>query len=93
MSQVAINQGWGTSDRSWIWTSTIGGKERNAIVVPHKNFADMAPGEESFYEFLSKHMGSEEAAGDLLKKFSSATWGTEFTIWEHLPGLSMSQDE
>jgi len=93
MSQVAINQGWATAGRSWIWTSTIGGKDRNAIVVPHKNFAHMAAGEESFYEFLATHMGSEEAAGDLLKKFSSATWGSEFTLWEHLPELSMGEDD
>ena len=93
MSQVAINQGWATADRSWIWTTTIGGPERNAVVVPHKNFADMERGEETFYNFLTKHMGSAEAAGDLLKKFSAATWGTEMTIWEHLPELSMSEDE
>ena len=93
MSQVAINQGWATTGKNWIWTTTIGGKDRNAIVIPHKNFAGMAPGEETFFEFLSKHMGSAEAAGDLLKKFSSATWGSELTVWEHLPGLSMSEEE
>ena len=93
MSQVAINQGWAADGRNWIWSTTIGGKSRNAIVIPHKNFADMAPGEDTFFEFLSKHMGSEEAAGDLLKKFSSATWGSELTVWEHMPGLSMSEKE
>ena len=92
MSQVAINQGWATPDRNWIWT-TIGGKDKNAIVIPHKNFASMAGGEETFYDFLAQHMGSAEAAGDLMKKFSSATWGSEFTIWEHLPELSMSEED
>lgn len=93
MSQVAINQGWATPDRNWIWSTTIGGKEKNALVIPHKNFASMAGGEETFYDFLAQHMGSAEAAGDLMKKFSSSTWGSEFTIWEHVPELSMSEED
>lgn len=93
MSQIAINQGWTTAGRNWIWTNAIGGKDRSAIVVPHENFAHMAGGEETFYEFLAKHMGSDEAAGDLLKKFSSSTWGSKMTLWEHVPELSMSEEE
>ena len=93
MSQVALNQGWATADRNWIWTTTIGGPDTEAIVIPHVNFASMAPGEETFYDFLAKHMGSAEAAGDLMKKFSAATSGSEFTIGEHLPELSMEEEE
>lgn len=93
MSQIAINQGWATADRSWLWTTTIGGKPTQGVVVPYKNYAAMAPGEESFFEFLVKHMGSEEAAGELLKTFSGASWGSEYTVWEHQPGLSMSEGD
>ena len=71
----------------------IGGRAATSLVVPHMNFAGMGGGEESFFEFLSKNMGSEEAAGALMKKFSASTWGSETTIWEHLPELSMGGDD
>ncbi len=93
MSQIAINQGWATADRNWIWTTQIGGRPLASIVAPHKNFADMAAGEETFFEFLSRHLGSKEAAGELMKKFSASTWGSKTTIWEHLPGLSMDEGQ
>jgi hypothetical protein len=93
MSQIAINQGWANADRNWAWTTQIGGRAAVSLVVPHKNFAAMAGGEETFFEFLSKHMGSTEAAGALIKKFSASSWGVETTIWEHLPELSMGGDD
>jgi len=93
MSQIALDQGWANTGRNWIWTTTIGGKQTQGIVVPYKNYADMAPGEESFYEFLVKQLGSEEAASGLLKTFSGATWGSEYTVWEHRPDLSMKEDD
>jgi hypothetical protein len=93
MSQIAINQGWATAGKNWLWAKTIGGRETQSIVIPYNNYAAMAPGEESFYAFLAKHLGSEEAAGELLKTFSSATWGSEYTVWEHRPDLSMGKDD
>ncbi len=93
MSQIAINQGWATAGKNWLWAKTIGGRETQSIVIPYNNYAAMAPGEESFYAFLAKHLGSEEAAGELLKTFSSATWGSKYTVWEHRPDLSMGTDD
>lgn len=93
MSQIAIDQGWATDERSWSWSSRIGGRESRSLVVPYKNYAAMQPGEESFYAFLAKNMGSEEAAGELFKKFSGASWGPEYTVWEHRPDLSMGGDD
>ena len=93
MSQIALNQGWANTDRNWMWTTQIGGHPVNSMVVPHKNFADMAGGDVTFAEFLTKHLGSGEAASELLKKFSASTWGSEMTIWQHLPGLSMDMGE
>lgn len=93
MSQIAINQGWASADRNWIWTTSIGGKASQSIIVPYKNYADMAPGEQSFFEFLVDHLGSEEAAGELMNTFSSATQSTEYTVWELQPDLSMNEDE
>jgi len=91
MSQIAIDQGWATAERNWAWSDRIGGRDTQSLVIPYKNYADMQPGEESFYAFLAKHMGSEEAAGELFKKFSGASWGSEYTVWEHRPDLSMSE--
>ena len=93
MSQIAINQGWASADRNWVWLTSIGGKASQSIVVPYKNYADMAPGEQSFFEFLVKQLGSEEAAGELMNAFSSATQSTEYTVWELQPDLSMSEDD
>lgn len=93
MSQIAINQGWASADRNWLWTTSIGGGSTQSLVVPYKNYADMAPGEESFYAFIVKQLGSEEAAGELFKSFSSAARRTNYTVWELQPGLSMSDDD
>ncbi len=91
MSQIAINQGWATDERNWIWATTIGGRKTESVVVPYENYAAMAPDEESFYAFLTKQLGSEEAAAELLKAFNSATWGSSYTVWQHRPDLSMGE--
>jgi len=93
MSQIALNQGWANEERNWIWTTTIGGRPTQAIVIPFKNYSDMAPDDESFFQFLARQLGSEEAAGELMKKFTSASWGSDYTIWEHRPDLSMSGND
>ena len=87
MSQIALNQGW-AKDHVWLWASTIGGQTQESIVIPHKDFASMARNEDSFLRFLSKHMG-DDAAAELLKQFSNASWTTNFQIWEHVEELSM----
>jgi hypothetical protein len=92
MSQIALNQGWATDDRSWIWASVIGGSPRESVIVPHENFASFDRGEEDFASFLSRHLGSEKAA-ELMKQFSSASESTSFQIWKHQSELSMSTDD
>lgn len=91
MSQVAINQGWATPDHQWVWGDQIGGKPTNFLAVGFENYADMAPGEQSFFEFLAEKMGAEMAA-NLLNKFSSSTHGSEYTIYQHRTDLSTSMD-
>jgi hypothetical protein len=93
MSQIALNQGWATDDHVWLWSSTIGGEPRESIVVPHENFASMARDEESFRRFLSKRMGSMDAAAELLASFADSTSGTSFQIWKHQKEMSMSEGE
>ena len=88
MSQIAINQGWTDNNRSWLWAQSIGGAPREFLVVPYKKWADLAGGDQSFFEFLTEHMGSEQAAGDLLKQFETSTRGSSFQVWEHLPSIT-----
>jgi hypothetical protein len=90
--QIALNQGWATDDHAWLWASTIGGKPHQSIIIPHKNYASMDRGEESFSSFLAKHMGDEEAAA-LLKQFSSSTRGSNFQIWVRQEEYSMSSGD
>lgn len=93
ISQIAINQGWATAERNWLWTKQIGGSPTVSVVIPHKNFASMARGEETISEFLSKRMKSREAAAELIAKFGSSTTSENTTVWELLPGLSMPESD
>lgn len=92
MSQIALNQGWATDDRAWLWTTTIGGGPQEGIVIPYRNYAEMDRDEDSFFRFLAKHMG-DDAAADLLKQFSSAAKSSNYQIWEHQEKYSMSHDD
>jgi hypothetical protein len=90
--QVALDQGWATGDHAWLWASTIGGKPQESIIIPHKNFASMDRGEESFSSFLSQHMGADAAAA-LLKQFAGSTGSSNYQIWEHQEKYSMSSGD
>ena len=91
MSQVAINQGWASDDHVWIWSTTIGGKSQASIIIPHANFASMARDEDSFFQFLSKHMG-QDAAAKLMQQFDAASY-SKFQIWEYNADLSMDNGD
>jgi hypothetical protein len=92
MSQIAINQGWATEDRSWIWATRIGGAAAEYIVIPHENYASMGGGG-NFSRFLADKLGSEESAAELLQSFASSTRGSSFQIWEHHPQFSAPRPE
>jgi len=89
MSQIAINQGWAGNTRSWLWATTVGGDPLVSVIVPHKNFASMAGSGEGFADFLASQLGSADAAAELMKKFSAATWGSDYQVWVHRDELSM----
>ncbi len=93
MSQIALNQGWASDSHVWLWSSTIGGEANESIIIPHRNFASMDREEESFFQFLSRHMDSEDAARELMQKFSNASSDTYYQIWEHQEEISMSTEE
>ena len=93
MSQIALDQGWATDSRSWLWMSRIGGSPQHSIVVPHRNFAGFDQAEDNFFRFLSEQLGSEEAAADLMMQFEGATASSEFQIWVHREDLSMAESD
>jgi hypothetical protein len=92
MSQIAINQGWATDDRSWLWAKNVGGAATETIIIPHRNFASMASNRETFYDFLSRMMGSADAASELMRQFSGSIAASDFQIWEHHKNLSMDSE-
>ena len=90
--QIALNQGWATEENSWMWSTTVGGKPIESIVVPHKNFASMDRADQTFSRFLSRHLG-DDAAAALLQQFAASTKGSNFQIWELREEYSMSSDD
>ena len=92
LSKMAKEHNWAGGERYWAWLSRIGGKSQESIVVPFKNFAGMAPPEQTFYDFAVETMGQEEAEA-LFAKFSESYKGSKYTVWRLIPELSMSKDE
>ena len=93
MSQIAIEQGWATDSRSWLWASRVGGSPQLSIVIPHRDYASFEQGEDSFFRFLSDKLGSEEKAAEVFRQFGNATTESEFQIWLHRDDLSMPEND
>lgn len=92
-SQMAISDGWAEAGNNWLWLSRIGGKPTIAVVTSFANYADMAPPEQSFFEFIAEQLDSEEEAGKLFTQFGSGFTSSEYTVWVHQPELSTPGDE
>jgi hypothetical protein len=60
------------------------------IVSPFENFAAMEPPEQSFFEFVSEHVGSAEEAGKIFAQFSAGFTGSNYTVWAYREDLSAS---
>ncbi|MEL6447756.1 MAG: hypothetical protein AAFQ62_07440 [Pseudomonadota bacterium] len=88
MSMIALENGWGEQS-DWLWLTRIGGKPMLMVVSPYADFADMAPPETSFFEFVAEHVGSEEKAEKMFKKFGSGMAASTFTVWTERSDLSM----
>lgn len=87
LSQIALNNGW-ADEHNWAWAMIVNGKPTVNLVFPFKDYADMAPPEQSFFEFLSERLGSDEAAAAKLAGFSESTYGSTYQIYRHRPELS-----
>jgi len=90
VSQIALNQGWATEDRPWLWSVTIGGEAKERIITPLKNYADMEPTGQTFFNFLSGVLGSDEKAEKVLQELTSTIDSQETQIWELHKDLSMA---
>lgn len=93
MSQIAIEQGWASDTRNWLWMSSIGGSPRTSVVIPHRDYASFAQSEDTFFRFLAEQLNSEEKAAELLRQFGAATTGSDFQIWVHRTDLSMARED
>lgn len=93
LSQIAKKEGWGEAGNRWLWHERVGGKPTLMIAASFKDFADMAPPEQSFFEFLSEHMDSPEEVSALFTEFGSGFSSSDYTVWMHDEKLSAPNDD
>ena len=93
ISQVALNHGWATEEHPWIWSTNIGGTPKETLVIPYKRFADMDRDEQSFFNFLARVLGSEEAADRLFSGITDNVSSQSYQIWELHEDLSMQNPD
>ena len=72
-----------------MWLSRIGGSPTLMIVSPYDSFADMAPPEQEYYDYVVEKVGQAEA-DRLFSTFSEGYTSSSFTVWAHRPDLSVS---
>lgn len=88
MSQVAIENDW---DGIWSWSNSMAGSGGLTLVIPHENYADMAPPEQTFAAFLAEQIGEEESQ-QVFSDFSSGLMNGHYTLYRHRPDLSVAHD-
>lgn len=93
MSQLALDEGWADEDNNWLWFfRAAGGSPVTALVSSYENYADMAPPEQSFYEFAVEKLGEVEA-DEMFGDFNKGFTGSDYTIWVLDEALSTPADE
>lgn len=92
-SQMAKTEGWASADHNWIWLERIGGDDTLAIVSSFESYADMAPDEQSFFEFVAEKTGSKEKASEMFKTFGSGFESSSYTVWKYDAELSTPSKE
>jgi hypothetical protein len=92
LSQLAKTKGWATDEKNWLWLSRLGGEEKISLVSSFESYADMAPTEQSFFEYAAEKLG-EEAAGKMFNAFGSGFEDSEYTIWKLDESLSTPADD
>ena len=88
LSKIAMDEGWTDMGNNWLWLNRIGGTPTLMIVSELDDYADMEPPEQSFFEFVSEKLDSEEEAGKIFAQFSAGFSDSNLTVWAHRPDLS-----
>jgi hypothetical protein len=91
MSQIGLTEGWASIENNWVWLLRETGKPQLLLVTSYESFADMAPPEESFFEFLTEMKGPEEAT-TILDAFYSGFSASDYTVWMRNAELSAAID-
>lgn len=78
MSEAAKAQKW---PYRWAWGHSIAGEGELKLAIAYTNFAAMEPPEKSFSSMLAEHMGSEEKAAELIKRWLSHFDHIEYNIY------------
>jgi hypothetical protein len=91
-SELALTEGWADDDNNWIWFSRQVGAASVSLVSSFESFADMAPPEQSFYEFVVENLGEAETDA-LFADFSGGFDDSDYTIWRLDPSISTPQQE
>ncbi len=89
-SKVAKDNKW---NKSWSWSYPVTGSADVTLAIPFVNYADMAPLDESFYDFIVRVLKSEEEAGKLFADYSGSIESSTYSIYRHDKDLSMKYDE
>jgi hypothetical protein len=85
LSEIAMDDDW---DYNWLWLTREGGEPQLMLVSPYENFAAMEPPEQTFFDFVSEKLGSEEEAGKIFGTFSNGYTGSSYTVWSYRADLS-----
>lgn len=86
LSSLGKDNNW---PHSWSWGYPVSGPIDLVLAIPFKNYAAMAPLEENFFEFVSKHLKSEKKAQKIFDRFTNSIESSEYTIYKNLKDLSM----
>ena len=93
LSQMALSEGWANDDNNWIWMTREAGEPKLMIVSSYANYADMAPPEQTFFEFIAEKTGSEEEASKVFSVFASGFTDSDYTVWVLDEELSSPNDD
>jgi hypothetical protein len=58
-----------------------------------ETLADLAPEENTFFDFLAEKMGSAEDAMKIFDQFGSGFTSSDFTVWMHDTAISTPSTE
>jgi hypothetical protein len=75
-------------NHSYQITNSIGGPPTMSIVTPMRSYAEMAGPSPSLANIVAKSLGSEAAAAETLRQFSSSVSGYRYTVYIYRPDLS-----